>query len=146
MRVLKGREMDCLKATWCRKGLFQLTAHNLHLLSLRDIRAGTQTGTMEEHHFLACFLWFLQPAFLYNLEPPSSGGLSPPTSIINHRRTDQHGSIERTYVGGWRDGSEVKSTDCSSRRPRFNSQHPHGSSQLSVTPVPGNLTPLHQLT
>jgi hypothetical protein len=24
---------------------------------------------------------------------------------------------------------------------RFNSQHPHGSSQLSVTPVPGNLTP-----
>ena len=37
----------------------------------------------------------------------------------------------------WRDGSLVKSTICSCRGPRFNSQHPHGSSQLSVTPVPG---------
>ena len=33
-------------------------------------------------------------------------------------------------------GSVVKSTDCSSRGPRFNSQHPHGGSQLSVAPVP----------
>jgi hypothetical protein len=30
---------------------------------------------------------------------------------------------------GWRDGSEVKSTDCSSRGPEFNSQQPHGGSQ-----------------
>ena len=28
---------------------------------------------------------------------------------------------------GWRDGSVVKSTDCSSRGPEFNSQQPHGS-------------------
>ena len=34
----------------------------------------------------------------------------------------------------------VKSTGCFSRGPRFNSQHLHGSSQLSVTPVPGDLT------
>jgi hypothetical protein len=40
-------------------------------------------------------------------------------------------------MGGWRDGSVVKSTGCSSRGPRFNSQHLHGSSQLSATPVPG---------
>jgi hypothetical protein len=33
---------------------------------------------------------------------------------------------------GWRDGSAVKSTDCSSRGPEFNSQQPHGSSQPSV--------------
>ncbi|CAH7196618.1 Gm16181 [Phodopus roborovskii] len=33
---------------------------------------------------------------------------------------------------GWRDGSEVKSTDCSSRGPEFNSQQPHGGSQPSV--------------
>ena len=32
----------------------------------------------------------------------------------------------------WRDGSLVKSTDCSSRGPKFSSQHPHGSSQLTV--------------
>jgi hypothetical protein len=31
--------------------------------------------------------------------------------------------------GGWRDGSVVKSTDCSSRGPEFNSQQPHGISQ-----------------
>jgi hypothetical protein len=30
--------------------------------------------------------------------------------------------------------------------PRFNSQHPHGSSHLSVTPVPGLLTPSHRHT
>jgi hypothetical protein len=34
--------------------------------------------------------------------------------------------------GGWRDGSAVKSTDCSSRGPEFNSQQPHGGSQPSV--------------
>jgi hypothetical protein len=33
---------------------------------------------------------------------------------------------------GWRDGSVIKSTDCSSRGPEFNSQQPHGGSQPSV--------------
>jgi hypothetical protein len=32
----------------------------------------------------------------------------------------------------WRDGSAVKSTDCSSRGPEFNSQKPHGGSQPAV--------------
>jgi hypothetical protein len=32
-------------------------------------------------------------------------------------------------VEGWRDGSEVKSTDCLSRGPEFSSQQPHGGSQ-----------------
>ena len=32
----------------------------------------------------------------------------------------------------WREGSEVKSTGCSSRGPEFNSQQPHGVSQPSV--------------
>jgi hypothetical protein len=34
--------------------------------------------------------------------------------------------------GGWRDGSVVKSIDCSSRGPEFNSQQPHGGSQPPV--------------
>jgi hypothetical protein len=34
---------------------------------------------------------------------------------------------------GWRDGSSVKSTDCSSKGPKFKSQKPHGGSQPSVT-------------
>jgi hypothetical protein len=33
---------------------------------------------------------------------------------------------------GWRDGSAVKSTDCSSKGPEFNSQQLHGGSQPSV--------------
>jgi hypothetical protein len=33
---------------------------------------------------------------------------------------------------GWRDGSAVRSTDCSSRGPEFKSQQPHGGSQPSV--------------
>jgi hypothetical protein len=33
---------------------------------------------------------------------------------------------------GWRDGSVVKNTDCSSTGPEFKSQQPHGGSQPSV--------------
>jgi len=39
---------------------------------------------------------------------------------------------QRTLKKGWRDGSVVKSTDCSSRGPEFKSQQPHGDSQPSV--------------
>jgi hypothetical protein len=38
----------------------------------------------------------------------------------------------RKYFLGWRDDSEVKSTDCSSRGPEFNSQQSHGGSQPSI--------------
>jgi hypothetical protein len=33
---------------------------------------------------------------------------------------------------GWRDGSVVKSTDCSSEGPEFKSQQPHGGSQPPI--------------
>ena len=36
-------------------------------------------------------------------------------------------------AGGWRDGSVVKSADCSSEGPKFKSQQPHGGSQPSIT-------------
>jgi hypothetical protein len=44
---------------------------------------------------------------------------------------------------GWGDGSAlaVMSTCCSSRGSGFNSQHPHGSSQLVITPDLRELTP-----
>jgi hypothetical protein len=41
---------------------------------------------------------------------------------------------------GWRDNSMVKSTGCSSRGPGVNSQDPHGSSELSITSITGDLT------
>jgi len=40
--------------------------------------------------------------------------------------------VKSGAAGGWRDDSVVKSTDCSSRGPEFNSQQPHGGSQPSV--------------
>jgi hypothetical protein len=40
----------------------------------------------------------------------------------------------------------VKSTGCSSRRLRFSSKHPHGSSQLSVIPAQGDPTLSHNTT
>ena len=40
--------------------------------------------------------------------------------------------ISREEKWGWRDGSAVKSTNCSSRGPEFNSQQTHGGSQPSV--------------
>ena len=39
----------------------------------------------------------------------------------------------------WRDGSEVKSTSCSSRGPEFNSQQPYGGLQPSIM-RPGTLS------
>lgn len=44
-------------------------------------------------------------------------------------------------VRDWRYGSVVKSTDCSSRELRFNSQH--GSSMLSVTLGSNTVIPMH---
>jgi hypothetical protein len=38
----------------------------------------------------------------------------------------------KQITAGWRDGSVVKSTDCSSEGPEFKSQQPHGGSQPSV--------------
>jgi hypothetical protein len=41
---------------------------------------------------------------------------------------------------------QLRILDCSFRVPRFNSQHPHDSSQLSSTPIPGDLTHSHKHT
>lgn len=57
-----------------------------------------------------------------------------------------HSFASKTSVFSWRDGSVHKSTGCSSRVSGFNSQHPCGSSELSVTSVLGGLTPSHRHT
>ena len=49
-----------------------------------------------------------------------------------------HGyKTETSRYQGWRAGSMVKNT-CSYKGPGFDSQHPRGSSLLSVIPVPGD--------
>jgi hypothetical protein len=40
--------------------------------------------------------------------------------------------LKNVDEGGWRDGSVVKSTDCSSKGHEFKSQQPHGGSQPSL--------------
>jgi hypothetical protein len=49
-----------------------------------------------------------------------------------HTHTNRKDNIKLIKIGGWRDGSAVKSTNCSSKGPEFKSQKPHGGSQPSV--------------
>jgi hypothetical protein len=54
-------------------------------------------------------------------------------SMIMSTSTHAHIHITKKYnLGDWKDGSLVKSTDCSSEGPEFKSQQPHGGSQPSV--------------
>ena len=52
--------------------------------------------------------------------------------VHTHTHNKQIDVIFRNRLAGWRDGSAVKSTDCSSEGPKFKSQQPHGGSQPSV--------------
>jgi hypothetical protein len=52
--------------------------------------------------------------------------------MMEDYKKDINNSLKEIQEGGWRDGSAVKSTDCSSRGPEFNSQQPHGDSQPSI--------------
>ena len=66
------------------------------------------------------------------------------TSKVGARESGVHGDSQlKVSLGclktclkkegeGWRDGSVIKSTDCSSKGPEFNSHQPHGGSQPSV--------------
>jgi hypothetical protein len=54
--------------------------------------------------------------------------------VLTTKRNEQslmHMGVKNRLLG-WRGGSAVKSTDCSSRGPEFKSQQPHGGSQPSV--------------
>jgi hypothetical protein len=46
-------------------------------------------------------------------------------------------SLKKIDLWDWRNSFEVNRTGCSSGLLWFNSQHPHGSSQLSVTSLQG---------
>jgi hypothetical protein len=65
-----------------------------------------------------------------------------------HLPAEQHNKSFQKQIketnGGQRDNSAVKSTGCFSRGPGFNFQFPHGSSQVSITPVLRDLVPSHR--
>lgn len=50
--------------------------------------------------------------------------------------------LKTLYFWDWSDSSWIKSTDCSSEGPGFNSQYIHGGSQLSLTPASRGSHPL----
>jgi hypothetical protein len=108
----------------------------------RNLEAGTEAEATEK-----CSYWLTQPVFS---GPPGTTYprvslplLSWAPSIINQENTSTvvslssvklRGENKTTKInqGGWRDGSVVKSTDCSSEGPEFKSQQRHGDSQPSV--------------
>jgi hypothetical protein len=52
---------------------------------------------------------------------------------VNVNKAKKQKQKQKTHTKqGWRDGSVVKITDCSSRGPEFNSQQPHGGSKPSA--------------
>ena len=53
-------------------------------------------------------------------------------------RFSRGGKIQEEDSWDWRDGSVIRNTCCSCRRPGFGSQNPHGSSQPSVISVLGD--------
>jgi hypothetical protein len=73
---------------------------------------------------------------VFSPRPASPGGM---LTDENHPDEAWDAEFKRTTINsikkskeGWRDSSVVRSTDCSSRSPEFNSQQPHGGSQPSV--------------
>jgi hypothetical protein len=65
----------------------------------------------------------------------SSGRHSPALSLRS--RVLLNTSSKNYTVGNEEVDQQVKSTSCSSRGPRFNSQYTHGGSQPAVTPIQG---------
>jgi hypothetical protein len=73
---------------------------------------------------------FLLKMYVYDVFPNC---LYMPCAQGDQKRVSNPLELELTVVvRSWRDGSVVKSTDCSSKGPEFKSQQPHGGSQPSV--------------
>lgn len=71
------------------------------------------------------------------LEVSGDISLSPGTDVAQpHPSGTQWPPLDKeAHIEGWRDGSAVKNTDCSTRGPRSDSQHPHRSSQLQFQEI-----------
>jgi hypothetical protein len=67
---------------------------------------------------VSCLLWVLKTKLQSSAEQ----------QMLSHFSSSLPKKSKETLIKGWRDGSVVKSTDCSSRGPEFNPQQPHGGS------------------
>lgn len=72
--------------------------------------------------------------------------LFPSARVVGMSLALKNNVLKDTVTGIWRDGSAVGHVGCSSSGPGFQYQDPHGSSQLFIIPVLGDLTPSHKHT
>jgi hypothetical protein len=105
-------ESICMRYTW---------EDTIVIPSLRSPRKGNPKGMatlsyITRPHFDITKLVFISTLYFRN----------------NWEKAGEMAQCLRTLTGGWGDGSAVKSTDCSSRGPEFNSQQPDGGSHPSV--------------
>ena len=81
---------------------------------------------------------------IYIVNSRTAGTIKRDPVSKTNKQTNKLSKIKlKLKIKSWRHGSEVKSASCSCRE-RFNSQHPHDSSQLSLTPVPEDLISAHR--
>jgi hypothetical protein len=93
--------------------------------------------SISKSHYNLCWVcsWYwqtIQKPFLYRSFLPSFLFFPSFFSFLSFFFFFFSVYVLKICILGWRDGSEVKSTDCSCGGPEFNSQQPHGSSQPSV--------------
>jgi hypothetical protein len=70
--------------------------------------------------------------FLRSVEQAGSFKTKTFYKVCGVRKNSNKNCNNKKTAVGWRNGSTVKSTDCSARGPEFNSQQPHDGSQPSV--------------
>lgn len=108
-----------------------------HLPGLFKVKLGPgqllEQTSMAVHSQLQLQLKFIQAAF-----PPALGA-----HAHTHTHTKKNLTVKllEDQSQEWRDDSVVENTDFSFRGLGFNSQRPHGSSQSSITPFPGDPAP-----
>jgi hypothetical protein len=78
--------------------------------------------------FVCLFVLFV----LFSVFPHRASLCNPSWLFWNLLSVDWAGLEFIEIQPGWRDGSVVKNTDCSSEGPEFKSQQPHSGSQPSV--------------
>jgi hypothetical protein len=72
---------------------------------------------------------FQEPPGPSHLQVIKHGVASKPAHLTEQSTASAKHTGFKSCIPGWRDGSVVKSTSCSSRGPEFNSQQSHGGSQ-----------------
>jgi hypothetical protein len=99
----------------------------------RSTPSSSQPDAMPPHRPTARGPNVINPSSLLTTFPGSQiwHYICHPSSQHNTARLNPNCSKE-SKTRGWRDGSAVKSTDCSCKGPEFKSQQPHGGSQPSV--------------